>query len=301
MKRLSKKQALEILPAVVDGEVSDELRDAFFAFIEINEEVREEYEDALLIKKLLSDKLPKIKAPEHLKHRMIRLIDELELESSYRDIETGPDSIRQSGTGGQHDSFMRQIFIPALRYIAAAAAVLFISLTTLRFLDQMGSSGTSYVDTVETYTAIHFNNSSGKVASHHFSTSSESEAERYLEDHYGMNITVPKIKGARFAGLVMADFYNGIVAPLLEYRQPDIEESIFLFAFEVDEINRNKNIARNRNAVKSCVKSTDFHVAEIDAKHVLSWKWENNWYTAVSNHNGYDLAALIEPLNYSSP
>lgn len=301
MKRLSKKQALEILPAVVDGEVSDEQQAAFFDFIESDHEVRMEYEDALLIKKLLSDKLPKFKAPEHLKYRVMNLIDELDRESALRDMKTGSDSIRQAGSNTGGGSFNRQNFLPAFRYMAAAAVIFLITLATLNVLDQLNSSGESYIDTVENYTAIHFTNSSGKLASHDFSSSSESDAEKYLEDHFGISITVPKINGATFTGLVMADFYNGMITPLLEYRQDGIDEAIFLFAFEMDEISRNTDLGRVEEAVKSCIAPTDFHVAEIDAKHVLSWKWENKWYTAVSNHNGYDLAALIEPLNYSSP
>lgn len=301
MKRLTKQQALDILPAVVDGEVSDELMKAFMAFIETHPDVREEYEDALLIKKLLSEKLRRQKAPAHLKMKVNRIIEEMDLESSYRDMETSSKTISESTESLGDGSFTHNILYPSLRYLAAAAVILFITLTTLRFLDRMDTADEFMAATVENYTAVHFVNTSGKAPDYHFATSSEEEAEKYLRDHHGVSITVPKISGASFAGVFMSDFYNGMVAPLLEYRQPEIGETIFLFAFSVDNIDKNKNIVRDREAVKKCVTTTDFHVAEVESRHVLSWKWDGNWYTAVSNHNGYDLAALIEPLNYSSP
>lgn len=301
MNRLTKHQAQDILPAVVDGEVSDEFKTAFMAYIETDPDVREEYESALLIKKLLSEKLRRLKAPEHLKLKVSRLIHEMDSESSLRDMETETETIRESSKTSQDGSFTHTILFPALRYIAAAAVILFITLTTLRFLDRMDTADEFMAATVENYTAVHFANTSGKVPAYHFETTSEQDAEQYLRDHHGVSITVPKISGAQFSGVFMSDFFNGMVAPLLEYQQPEIGESIFLFAFSVNDIDKRKNIVRNREAVEKCVKTTDFHVVEVDSRHVLSWKWNDNWYTAVSNHNGYDLATLIVPLNYSSP
>jgi hypothetical protein len=301
MKRLTKKQALDILPAVVDGEVSEDLRMAFLAYMEKDPEVRKEYKDALLIKKLLSEKLGKVQAPESLKMRVQNLIEELDQESSLTDMETDSDTIRESGEPLSDWSWSKSFVRPTFRYIAAAAVILFITLTTLRFLDRMDSAGEFSIATVENFTAVHFENTSGHAPNFHFASSSEADAEKYLRDHHGVSITIPKISGAEFAGVFMSDFYDGMMAPLLEYHQPEINESIFLFAFNVNDIDRMKSIGRNQEAVEKCVKSTDFHIAEVDSRHVLSWKWEDNWYTAVSNHNGYDLAALIEPLNYSSP
>ena len=301
MKRLTKKQALDILPAVVDGEVSEDLRIAFLAYAEKDPAVKKEYEDALLIKKLLSDKLGKVDAPESLKIRVQNLIEDLDRESSLTDFETDSDSIRNLNEESYEWSWSRSLVKPAFRYLAAAAVILLITLTTLRFLNQMDSSDEFSVATVENYTAVHFANTSGHAPEFHFETSSETEAEQYLSENHGVYITIPKIEGAQFQGVFMSDFYNGMTAPLLEYHQPDINESIFLFAFDVNDLERKENIDRNREAVEKCVNATDFHIAEVDSRHVLSWKWEDTWYTAVSNHNGYDLAALIEPLNYSSP
>lgn len=299
MKRLSKKQAFKILPAVVDGEVSKELREAFLDIIKTDSDIRQEYEEALIMKKLLSERLTRVNAPKHLRVKVDEIIRDLVESNQFKDIETDNRSIHSMESVYDGDSMSKSILIPSLRYIAAAAIIMIITLTTMRLLQRVGSTESILPVTVENYTAIHFSNTNGKLDTHHFSTASTSEAEKYLKDHFGIMITIPRIAGAEFSGLLMSDFYGGLKAPLLEYRQPEIGENIFLFAFEVDELTRHKKIVRDSEAVNKCVLKTDFHIAEIDARHVVSWKWDNNWYTAVSNHNGFELASLIEPLNYS--
>jgi hypothetical protein len=34
-------------------------------------------------------------------------------------------------------------------------------------------------------------------------------------------------------------------------------------------------------------------VADIQGKHVVSWQWQDTWYTAVSNHSGDVIAAML--------
>jgi len=110
-------------------------------------------------------------------------------------------------------------------------------------------------------------------------------------------MTIPHLKGTEFAGLIMADFHSGMQAPLLKYTQSDIGESIYIFAFNLDQLESFDQMKREENAVKSCTTQTDYFVNNIDGTHVVSWLWDDNWYSAVSNHNGHDLAALVEPLN----
>jgi hypothetical protein len=298
MDKLSKKQALNLLPAIVDGEATKEERIAFFSFIETNDKVREEYESALRIKELLAKRLPKVKAPSHLRKNVFELIESAKEQGQLIDIpasETG----EELPPGRLYKDALVSLWKPALRYIAAAAVLLFITLTTVELLDRTTDSTTLQYDIVENYTAIHFLNSEGRLSEPHFRTSSITEAEQHLLEIHGISMTVPPISGAEFAGLFLTDFYNGFETPLLGYYQPDIDETIFVFAFEIDKITAHGKLKRHGEAVKSCKTNTDFFVAEIENHHVVSWTWDGNWYTAVSNHNGYDLASLIEPLGYS--
>ena len=291
MKELTKQEALWILPAVVDNEATDEERVAFFEFIKSDPEVAKEYSDALLIKKALNTAKIRKKAPDQLKNVVLERIEELknegktvskESESTITSIDTASNSTKW------------------LRYLTAAAAVLFISLVTLQLLDlSTGNTYDSFDVIVENMAAEHFINSGGQLIEPHFSTNSPREAEVYLTDHFGMQITIPTLTGAEFAGIVMADFVDGFQTPLLEYSQHSIGETIYLFAFDMDRVDQHKTLVRHAAAVDACVRNEDFYVAEIDEHHVVSWLWENTWYTAISNHNGYDLAALVEPLNFT--
>lgn len=298
MNRLTKKQALHLLPAIIDGEATSEERRVFLDYIETDSDVKEEFENSLHIKRLLSERLPRAKAPDHLKDRVFKLIEEKNLESGFRDKPITPgvnDSLEHPDILPNHASLWR----PVLRYIVAAAVILIITLTTIEFLDRINAIETDEFFIVENFTAQHFINSGGRLLEPHFSTASTTEAEGYLLDHFGLEMTIPYITGAEFAGLIFADFVEGFETPLLEYVQHDIDETIYIFAFDINKITGHQKLKRHQKAVESCTTSTDFYVAEIQGYHVVSWHWDNNWYSAVSNHNGYDLASLIEPLNYS--
>lgn len=299
MKKLTKKEALLLLHAVVDNEASSEERRDFFNFIDKHPNVKLEYDDALRIKKLLSRKLPRAKAPEHLRDNIYRLIENAELHSDYQDLPQSSSirNIENTGKGQtkNNSSSVRTLF----RYLAAAAAVLFITLTTIELLDRMDYRQIDDLFVVETHSAMHFINAGGQYPNPDIGITSTEEAESYLRDHHGINMVIPPISGAEFEGIILSDFVNGFTTPLLKYAQPEIGETIYLFAFDIDQVLSHKKLIRHEAAVVHCETNTDFYVVEIEGYHVVSWHWDNNWYTAVSNHNGYDLASLVVPLNYN--
>ena len=287
MKELTKKEARWVLPAVVDNEASEEDRSAFFAFIKNDSQLAKEYEVAIQIKEAFVTRNIRIKAPDHLRKAVLESIEKLQKETG----------VTQSDS---RSNIKRIRSNRVLRYLTAAAVLLFISLVTLQLLDlSTGAASDSYDIIVENMAAEHFINSGGKLIEPHFSTNITHEAEVYLRDHFGMEITIPTITGAEFAGIVMAEFVDDFQTPLLEYSQHNIGETIYLFAFDMDQVHQHKTLLRHGDAAAACIKPEDFYVAEINGHHVVSWLWDNTWYSAISNHNGYDLASLVEPLNYS--
>lgn len=291
MKELTKKEARLVLPAVVDKEATDEEVSAFFAFIENDSEIKKEYQDALLIKKALAKSNIRVAAPDHLRMAVLEAIEKLESESDASLLES-KTSVKPINSSIQSTK--------GLRYLTAAAVLLFISLVTLQLLDlSTGSAPESYDIIVENMAAEHFVKSGGQFIEPHFSTNVTYEAEAYLLDHFGMNITIPTITGAEFEGIVMADFVDNFQTPLLEYSQHSIGETIYLFAFDMNQVQQHETLLRHGDAAATCIEPEDFYVAEINDHHVVSWLWDNTWYSAISNHNGYDLASLVEPLNFN--
>lgn len=291
MKDLTKNEARWLMPAIVDSEATDEERFTFFEYIKNDSEVEKEYNDALLIKKALSNARIRKKAPDHLRQSVLATIEELQNERSENNEEKN-STVKPIHSGSSSTNWVR--------YLSVAAAVLVISLVTLQLLDYSADTVTDdYEVIVENMAAEHFINSGGQLIKPHFSTSQPHEAEAYLQDNFGLNITIPTLKNAEFVGIVMAEFVDDFQTPLLEYRQQSIGETIYLFAFDMDQVVQHNALVRHEGAVDACTKSEDFYVAEVNDHHVVSWLWDNTWYAAISNHNGYDLAALVEPLNYS--
>lgn len=299
MNKLTKKEALLLLPAVVDNEVTSAQRRAFFIFIKENPDVQSEYEDALLVKKLLIEKLPRTKAPDHLRENIIRLIETAELDTDYKDLPQSSPIDEFMGSPNNFKNYKPSTVQTIFRYLAAAAVLLLITLTTIELLDRVNYPDTNDLFVVENYSAMHFINTGGQLLTPDIELSSTMDAEIYLRDHHGINMAIPPITGAEFEGIILSDFVEGFTTPLLKYFQPSIGETIYLFAFDIDKVTSHKKLARHGEAVEHCKTNTDFYVAEIEGHHVVSWLWDNNWYTAVSNHNGYDLASLVEPLNYT--
>lgn len=294
MNRLTKYQARLLLPAVVDDEVSEDERIAFFEYLKNDPELEKEYYSTLKIKQVLSENLPRKSAPDHLRER---ILSRLEVEKRNKNLKENAKSEINLDQPSTRKGEWKGLLKTGLRYTAAAAVILTITLMTVQLLERSTDSFNEEIFVIENISAQHFQNAVSASAEPQIAAVSFQEAESYLKEHYGLNMTIPHLKGTEFAGLIMADFHSGMQAPLLKYTQSDIGESIYIFAFNLDQLESFDHMKREENAVKSCTTQTDYFVNNVDGTHVVSWLWDDNWYSAVSNHNGHDLAALVEPLN----
>lgn len=292
MSTLNRKQALLLIPSIIDGEASESEYEAFFEFIKHHPEIREEYESARYVKQQLKKNLKRYSCPDHLREQILTRITELKNKDESSGTEKHPSQSKPAG------NILFHYAGTAMRYASAAAVILFITLLTLELLNRT-DHGAQYTNTVmiEQAAAGHFLSADGKLPPLDFSTSSITEAKEYLRSHYGMNAEIPVIESATFMGMAVGPFTGNYSTPVLAYTQEEISENIYLFVFDMNRVKSSQAVSRHSEAVEHCKSPKDYFVAEVNNHHVVSWLWNNYWYSAVSNHNGDDLASLVKPLN----
>lgn len=97
--QLSKTQALKLLTPVVDGEASEAERKAFMDFIAQNKDVRNRFKSVKNLKRLVSERSPRTKAPASLRNKVQHFINEVEEEDSDSPIDPPIYDIPCNGPG----------------------------------------------------------------------------------------------------------------------------------------------------------------------------------------------------------
>lgn len=309
--RLTKEEALKLIPSVVDDEVDEAVKTAFYKYIDSDIEVRRKFESIKKIKELVAGRCPRHKAPEQLKVRIQKFIFEETQKEQFvfgHVEELNPKVDRPSRISTEAADGDRAIpgknhntQSTSLNWIYAAAASFLLLAVLWGFFYTDNTTSPSDANTtyrVEEYVYKHFEDNDGKLVPPNISTASLSDAEISLSSNYNMSLKVPSLKDAEFKGVAYSEFVPDFKTPLLEYYLPGEDQYIYIFAFPMDQLDQFGKLTRDREAVKNCVKPGDFHIENINGKHVVSWQWNGTWYAAISNHNGKILASLIESLQY---
>jgi hypothetical protein len=295
-RKLTKTEALELLTPVVDNEVSAEEREAFLDYIAGDEDLKHEYESMKRIKTLMGDRCPCAKAPDSLKEFLSAYCSSEPPASDnppIYDINKKSVSQReQSNASGSSTENSKWGY-----YAAAALVVVAISAWSFFNYGNLEVENPTY--NIEEYAYQHFMKHDGRLVPPTISTANLGSAEIELAQNYDISMTVPELDKAEFKGVVYEEFVPDFKAPMLEYYLPGEDQFIYIFAFNINEIEQFGQLVRNQEAVNTCTKSRDFHIRNINGKHVVSWKWNNIWYAAISNHDGNTLASLVKPLAYN--
>lgn len=287
----------ELITAYIDGQAtSDEI-----ALIEQYSRSDESIDKAILaelrIRNLVKHKCQKIAAPDMLRARCMELISS-EIQGS---LESKPEAtITQISSVQTSDAKAKQSKNPNSDWFKwVAAAVLFISVGfwSGRTTSISESSLASITYPVEDHVQRHFALVSDTRIAGTSSIDDITEAHNYLLDHFGMDVTVPQLKNAFFAGIELSEFVPGYTTPMLKYNVAGQNDPIIIFAFPLDKMGEDPRLVRDIEAVKTCQKESDTHIKNIDGKHTVSWKWGNVWYVGVSDHNGEVLASMLPTSN----
>lgn len=296
---LTRQEALELITPVIDGEVEEDKRIAFLDYIEEDDSIRLKYESAKRIKKLVSTRYKTVRAPDRLKKRIRDFLSDPENQ----DYHGGPPNIDLETSSSIVDKNTQKppAFITGLsklknnRWTYAASVLGVLMIIILYIFANPGTPGYN----VEEFAYRHFSNNKGAYIPPTITAASPTDAELALASNMGFTITIPPIQNSEFKGVVLSEFIPDFKSPMLEYYDPERDQYIYIFAFRINDLNNVKKLKRDPNAVKNCINPEDYYVRNVNGKHVVSWKWNNIWYAAISNHNGNILASRVGTLEYN--
>lgn len=288
--------------AFVDGELNEKEELTLNDLKKHDSRLRDFIKSERQIKNLLTNKLPRLKAPDRLKQRIQNRLEQELLErdtisepisspNKQRDRESAVPLSEKKKTDPSAKRKNKTVIKKIFPYLAIAAS--FLLIISIGYLST--NSNATNANSLESYTFKHFSEHAD-VINNQVNSSDIKNAEEHIRNTYNASMVVPKLSSANFNGVEMIEFIDGYKTPVLVYNQPDINEFIYIFTFNLNDFPDSK-LKRNKLAIKNCIKQSDYYVQNVNGKHVVSWKWDNIWYTAISNHDGNKLAALVEPLN----
>lgn len=287
----------ELITAYVDGQATSGEIALIEEYSRIDQSIDKAILSELRIRNLVKHKCQKVAAPDMLRSRCLELIS-YEAQSS---LQSGSEAtITQISSVQNSDSKPKKSKTsnPDLfKWVAAALLFISIGFWSGRTTSISESSLASITYPVEDHVQRHFALVSDTRITGTSSIDDVTEAHDYLLNHFGMDVTVPQLKNATFAGIELSEFVPGYTTPMLKYNVAGQNDPIIIFAFPLDKMGEDPRLVRDMEAVKTCQKESDTHIKNVDGKHTVSWKWGNVWYVGVSDHNGEVLAAMLPTSN----
>jgi len=294
----------EVITAYVDGQASpDEI-----AFLEqyrsTNRSVERSIQSEIQLRKTIRENYRKVEAPDALKSRCLTLI-RTEASANSPDPQFGSTSysskintVDKKTTVQMLSSLYFQHLSLISRWAVAAILLISVGFWLGRSYPVTSSPSVATISyPIEDHVQRHFMLASdSRIAGTH-QINDITQAHSYLLEHFGMDVTIPTLKNATFAGIELSDFVPGYTTPMLKYVVEGIGDTILIFVFPLDKMSEDSRLVRDTEAVKTCRKDSDTHIKDIDGKHTVSWKWGDVWYVGVSDHNGEVLAAMLPTSN----
>ena len=262
----SDKESAALLSAYVDQALPETERSRVEQWLESDPAARRACDAERRFKAFIQERCPREKAPQSLHVNIDGLLTDL-AEETIKPVRFFSDRI----------------------YWAAAAIVFLSAMFSLYSAVTIPAAFD-----VEAHAWRHFNSGMVEASLVPLPETSTVLAKTVILEKMGMDVTVPELKGASFVGVHNVDFVDGYETPVLTYAAGSESDLIHIFVFKVDKMDDDIALQRDPDAIAKCSTDPDaVHVADIQGKHVVSWQWQDTWYTAVSNHSGDVIAAML--------
>lgn len=308
---LSRREAMQLITPVVDGEATAREQAAFFEYIKKDPKVERLYRAERQVKNLMHDRCPQYKAPDHLKKRINNLLSEQPDEISKLTASTNRMDLTEMmcalsepparcSPKTKREETLSQTVDPAkprrtTTYLSMAAALVIVLVISISSgLLKIGPL-TSNPD-LDQHVYRHYTTNKAGFVMPTLSTPDVTEAEEYVLQRFKQKVTVPQLNGTTFQGVVWTEFVPEYNTPMLEYYHEGRNAYIYVFAFNLDQLNTFPKLKRYNLAVESCQSAHDYFVHEVEDAHVVSWKWGSTWYAAISKLKGNQVASLVPQL-----
>jgi len=316
--KINREEALRMLYGVADGEVTGEKRAAFFQYLKKDETLRWQYEQVVLLKHALRNRLKREPLPAEARERMVALMNRLATENesipSTQNTQTRTLKLLDRSSFGSDktpDWFTVRFWIKPLRTIAAAAVLLAMTLFTIEILDR-STTRTADQNSMEIVQNIDEAGAEGDLEQIIYELFSDTgsfgqdpfwsfapdvrieRVKEALQTELRSSARLPEMNERHLRRIYGHTFFADHKSPVLAYHHPQSGEWIYIFAFDIIDLEQSGTLHRDPAAVRYCQKDDLYHVKQIGGKDIVSWQWEGHWYTAISNHKGDELIALLE-------
>jgi negative regulator of sigma E activity len=278
---------MELITALADGEANESDKQAFAEAVQKNPALQQALERERRLKNLIAERCAKVPVPVHLNERIRSAI---KAEAAGNPIADRSDnravgsiagrSGKNAKTGRSGKSYLYTLMGIAATVLLAVSIYLFRSDTPNR------------MQIVEDLVYEHYTNHGGSLLPVSFASENTGHAQEILHHNYDIELIIPELEGAAFAGVVYAEFAKDFHTPLLEYTV-DYGDNIYIFAFCLDQLSKHDILDRDDIAASRIKDINDVYIKEIGGKHVVSWKWHDVWYAAISDHDGQTLASML--------
>ena len=282
-KKLSRKEAYELVTPIADGEASEAEEKFFFEFLNENPAVRQYYEEELWLKQLVKQKTEFHPAPYHLKNRVLQTIASMRSEGY---INSGIARKKSQTKNYPWISFRISVGLAAILVLS-----LFIYLIVIFSDPDMNiRADNTALPTVESHVYQYFVNHGGNLIPPDLASGSEVDLHSEVASMFQNDYAIPELENVVLVGVVQSQLLPEYHSPLFEYKV-DEDDIIYIFAFHIPEMNN--YLSRSDEAMAHCVRDTDYYIEQFEDRDIVSWRWEDNWYVGISNHDGETLVSLL--------